>query len=175
MKRNQFTQARRGRFLAALEASGNVSVAARAAGIGRATAYRWRGRDVTFAADWDEAEAVAADALEREAWHRAVEGVPEPVVSAGRLVMVERADGSMAPLTIRRYSDALLITLLRARRPEKFRERAAVQITGKGDGPIEVSDVRERIASELARIAAAGTPGGASGTLAAMSPERQPG
>ena len=38
-----------------------------------------------FAKEWEEAEEIAADRLEAEAWRRGVEGVPEPLVSAGKL------------------------------------------------------------------------------------------
>jgi hypothetical protein len=45
-----------------------------------------------------------ADALEAEAWRRAVDGVPEPLVSGGKVVRND--DGQ--PLAIRRYSDSLI-------------------------------------------------------------------
>ena len=50
----------------------------------------------------------AADALEREAWRRGAEGVSRPVYQQGREVGV-----------IQEYSDALLIHMLKAHRPEK--------------------------------------------------------
>ena len=40
---------------------------------------------------------------------------------------------------VKRYSDMLLIKLLTAYRPEKFKERSAVETTGKDGGPIEVA------------------------------------
>jgi hypothetical protein len=97
--------------------------AAGVAGITRARAYQVRKKDLDFAAAWDESEERAADALEAEAWRRAVAGVPEPLVSAGRVMRDE--DGQ--PLAIRRYSDNLLLALLKARRPEKFKDRAVVE------------------------------------------------
>jgi hypothetical protein len=69
-----------------------------------------------------------------EAWRRGVEGLSEPLVSAGKLVRDE--DGH--PMTIQRYSDVLLTLLLRAHRPEKFRERTSVEI-----------DVSDRLADRL--------------------------
>jgi hypothetical protein len=85
--------------------------------------YELRKHDSGFESAWDEAEEQAADALEAEAWRRAVEGVPEPLVSAGRVVR----DDDGQPLAIRRYSDNLLLALLKARRPEKFKDRAVVE------------------------------------------------
>jgi hypothetical protein len=117
---------RKRRFLEALAECGNVSVAAKAAGISRPTVYQLRQADDGFAQGWADAEERAADRLEAEAWRRAVEGIPEPLVSAGRLV---RGDDGQ-PMVIQRYSDQLLITLLRAHRPERFRDRTSHEHTG---------------------------------------------
>ena len=123
MKALKFTKDRREAFLRALADCGIVSVAASIAGITRARAYQVRRQDPGFASAWEEAEEQAADALEAEAWRRAVDGVPEPLVSAGRVVR----DDDGQPLAIRRYSDNLLLALLKARRPEKFKDRAVVE------------------------------------------------
>jgi hypothetical protein len=85
--------------------------------------YELRKRNPAFAKAWDEAEERAADALEAEAWRRAVVGVQEPIVSSGKVVR----DDDGQPLAIRRYSDALMLALLKARRPEKFKDRAVVE------------------------------------------------
>jgi len=72
--------------LQALADSGTVTTAARVARAGRSRLYDLRKADTAFAAAWDEAEGIAADRLEDEARRRAVEGVPEPLVSAGKVV-----------------------------------------------------------------------------------------
>ncbi len=123
MKALKFTKERREGFLRALTETGIVSAAAGIAGITRARAYQVRQQDPVFAAAWDDAEERAADALESEAWRRAVVGVPEPLVSAGKVVR----DDDGQPLATRRYSDNLLIALLKARRPEKFKDRQVVE------------------------------------------------
>jgi hypothetical protein len=69
--------------------------------------YELRKRDAAFGTGWEEAEERAADALETEAWRRAAYGVPDPLVSAGKLVRCN--DG--VPLMIRRYSDTLMIAM----------------------------------------------------------------
>ena len=112
-------------FLAQLAATGNVSIAAEKADIDRTHTYNWRYKHEDFAAQWDEAMQVAVDALEAEARRRAVEGVDEPVYYKGQLVD-----------TIKKYSDTLLITLLKAHRPEKFRER--FEHTGADGGPLRI-------------------------------------
>jgi hypothetical protein len=98
-------------FTRSLAETGSVTAACRAAGISRVTAYGWRKRDPTFRNGWDAALAMGADALEDEARRRAM-GWDEPVFHDGRQVG-----------TVRRYSDTLLIFLLKGLKPEKYRER----------------------------------------------------
>jgi hypothetical protein len=114
-----------GDFIEALCRYGVVQYACDAVGIHRSTAYELRKDDEAFQRAWDEACQVAADALEQEAWRRAVEGVDEPVFQGGERV------GS-----VRRYSDTLLMFLLRARRPETFRETHRHEVGGVGDAAI---------------------------------------
>lgn len=81
------------RFLDALRMTGIVTVAAKTAGIHRDTAYFERSQDPLFAKDWQEALDRGVDMLEDVAKQRAYDG-----------------------------SDLLLIFLLKAHRPEKYRE-----------------------------------------------------
>jgi hypothetical protein len=123
MKRVKLTRERQERFLKALAETGIVSVAVEIAGTSRTRVYELRKRNPAFAKAWEEAEERAADALEAEAWRRAVVGVQEPLVSSGKVVR----DDDGQPLAIRRYSDALMIALLKARRPDRFKDRAVVE------------------------------------------------
>lgn len=50
-----------GKFLSALRQGKSIAGAARAAGIGRRTAYDWRERDSALASAWDEAWEVGTD------------------------------------------------------------------------------------------------------------------
>jgi hypothetical protein len=119
MNRLKRTRDRQERFLTVLADTGNVTAAVAAAGTSRTRVYELRKTDIAFAAAWDEAEEIATDRLEDEARRRAIEGVAEPLVSAGKLV---RGDDGQ-PLTVRRYSDNLLLALLKARRLPR-RERS---------------------------------------------------
>lgn len=119
------TLKKREAFLTALRAHGNVSEACAAALIGRQSAYEWRRDDPEFAAAWNEALDEAADTMEREAWRRAVEGTEKPVFGS-----MGRGLGSGEVGRIREYSDTLLIFMLKAARPEKFRERTETRHTG---------------------------------------------
>jgi uncharacterized protein YdbL (DUF1318 family) len=111
-------------FLKELRRRGNVSDAARKAGVGRKTVYEWREAEPDFAAAWDEAIEAAMDAMESEAWRRAVEGTRKPLI--GRVGKDQ--DGVIT--YVREYSDSLMQTLLKAHRPEKYRERSEVRHTG---------------------------------------------
>ena len=62
------------RFIETLEAQGTVSHAAKAAGVSRWTAYRWRQDDPEFADQWDEAHENAVDAVENVIYQRALGG-----------------------------------------------------------------------------------------------------
>ncbi len=99
-------------FLAAFAELGNVKEAAKLAGVSRMTAWRHKTSDPEFAKKFADAEQEAADLLEKEAWRRATEGTDEPVFYKGDQCG-----------TIKRYSDNLLMFLLRGVRPEKYRER----------------------------------------------------
>jgi hypothetical protein len=123
MRRLRLTRERQERFLKALAETGIVSAAVEIAGTSRTRVYELRKRNPGFAAGWEDAEERAADALEAEAWRRAVDGVQEPLVSGGKLVR----DDDGQPIAIRRYSDALMIALLKARRPGRFKDRAVVE------------------------------------------------
>ena len=113
-------------FLAALQESGNVRLACAAAQVGRTTVYQRRADDVAFAAAWESALEEAADLLEAEARRRAHDGWEEPVFGSQGA-----GQGSGQIGTVRKYSDTLLIFLLKGARPEKYRERSDVKVSGE--------------------------------------------
>ena len=106
-------------FLAVLAESGNVTEACRQAKLDRSGVYKLKDRDEVFAEAWEHAEEEAGDSLEAEAWRRA-KGWEENVYK----------DGELAGTTLR-YSDTLLIFLLKGNKPDKFKDRAEVQHKGK--------------------------------------------
>ena len=112
-------------FLRHYARTGNVTEAARAAGVSRNLHYYWLEHLPGYREAAAQAEQMAADALEREAWRRAVEGWDEPVYQKGQLVG-----------TVRRYSDVLMTLLLRGLRPERYRER--VDIGSEPGRPVQV-------------------------------------
>lgn len=112
----------RARFIAHLAQSANVTASAEIAGFARSTAYDLRASDDEFASEWDDALEQATDSLEAEARRRAMYGVKEPVVNKDGLVF----DENDQPLYVQRYSDTLMIALLKAHRAPKFNPPTAV-------------------------------------------------
>ncbi|MDD5338467.1 MAG: hypothetical protein PHG35_03525 [Dehalococcoidales bacterium] len=111
-------------FLSAFSQSGHLGNSAKKASIERTTVYLWR-NDANFDLLFDAARKQAVTVLEDEAHRRAYTGVDEPVYYKGQVCGV-----------VRKYSDTLLIVLLKANDPEKYRERA--EITGANGGPVAV-------------------------------------
>ena len=87
------------RFIEVFAATGNVRLAASAAGVSRDAPYKKAQRDETFAAAWLQAREDAIDMLEAEARRRAMTS-----------------------------SDTLLMFLLKSERPDKYRERVDVRL-----------------------------------------------
>lgn len=126
-------------FLAAFKLTASITKAAAAAKCERGLHYRWLADDAEYAAKFEAAKEEAAQSLEDEAVRRAYEGVLEPLVYQGEFTYERDAKGRRKvkkPLGIRKYSDALLIFLLKGLRPEKYRESFKAEISGPGGGPI---------------------------------------
>lgn len=119
-------------FLGAFEYAGMVSEACRMVGISRSTAYLERQRNEEFAVAWADVDEKVVDKLEAEAFRRAHDGVDKPLVSAGQLVT-----------TAKEYSDGLLMFLLKAKRPERYRERVDVKHGG---------EIRQAVRVDLSKL-----------------------
>jgi len=139
--KKKLTQAdKKAAFLKIFPEMGTIELAAKQSGISRKTVYNWLASDKNFKKRFDKVRPVAKEVyvgtLEQEAHRRAVEGVLEPVFYQGELVD-----------HVRKFSDVLLIVLLKANAPEKYRERVeqSVDLTTKGEaikndnGHIELS------------------------------------
>ena len=138
----------RGVFIERLKATGNITLAARGAGVTRQNAYQTRSRNKTFRRLWEEALDEAVDLLDGEARRRAT-GIKRDVWYAGEKVGTETV-----------YSDKLLMFLLRAHRPRVYRDNVAVEHPGgmevTGDRKVTFEFVRpaEQQARTLAELAA---------------------
>lgn len=119
-------------FLLVLGTRANVSEAAAAAGITRQRAYQLRQSTPAFAADWDAALEAACDQLEQEAWRRALEGGRQykfNLKTGAPLLFPAGSPQAGQPYYETVYSDALLTLLLKAHRPDKYKERSSVDVT----------------------------------------------
>lgn len=99
-------------FFEQLAKTCNITASAAAIGVSRQHVHHLRRTRKDFAKSWDDAIQQATDALEAAARGRAMDGYQRPVYQRGELVGYEPC-----------YSDALMITLLKAHRPEKFRDK----------------------------------------------------
>ena len=122
MPASRIGKGRQQRFLAALSATGNELAAASKAGVDRAQLLELREDDQEFGAQWEKARKTFAEGLEQTAYRRAIQGIPEPLVSDGKCVR----DDEGHPLLTPRFSDSLLLALLKVEHPEKFSEYAAI-------------------------------------------------
>ena len=107
--RSNRTPKNRETLVAALREGLSVGGSCVVAGISRRSYYDWRAEDPEFAAECDEAMDAGTDFLEDVARQRATES-----------------------------SDTLLIFLLKARRPEKYRETHKHELSGRIDSALTV-------------------------------------
>lgn len=119
--RGMITDRRKKIFIQTLAQTGIVGRAATAAGWPRGHVYTVRKEDPEFAKLWDQAVEFATDTLEEAARTRAVDGVSKPVFQQKELVGY-----------VTEYSDTLLVQLLKAKRPNEFRENSTVDLGVKG-------------------------------------------
>lgn len=128
---------RKALFLAQLRREPNITKAAYAAGYSRQRAYQLRNEDPDFAEQWQEALEESVDLCESEMHRRAYRGTLKPVFYLGEKVGA-----------IREYSDTLAIFLMKAHRPEKYREVVRNEHTGKDGDAIDIRHVNYRTGLE---------------------------
>jgi hypothetical protein len=105
--------------LNAYEQYANVTRACKAVKVPRRTFYAWM-KDKAFEVQFEASSKVALGVLEDEATRRAVEGTIKPILYKGKIVA-----------KVREYSDVLTIVLLKARAPEKYKDRIANEHSGE--------------------------------------------
>ena len=130
--------AKRNRFIKVLRDTGNVSRAAKAAGIPSSSAYRQRARIIKFREQWDDALNEALDNIEEVLLDRAVNGVERQHFHGGEVTG-----------TYRTYSDSLAMFILRGRRPEIYGTAPAQRIEEDDDSEAVVVRQLDRIAARV--------------------------
>lgn len=128
------------RFFKNMADLGNIRLACEASGIHRSTVHAYNRGEFpegfdgdAWTARFEAAREDAADRLEAEAFRRAHDGWAKKVYK-------KPGDDSGGVVEEWAYSDALMVLLLKANRPEKFKDRAATELTGKDGGPIQTEN-----------------------------------
>lgn len=115
------TPQKRAAFLEAVAATGgNITRACKVSKLSKRAVYDWRNAEEKFKDEWEAALELGLDSLEDEARRRAHDGVSKPVFHQGKKCGV-----------IQEYSDTLLIFMLKAGRPDKYRERVDMKHSGR--------------------------------------------
>jgi hypothetical protein len=121
-------------FLAAYAETGNISRAALAARVDRTLHYLWLDGDEAYRTRFSDAQERAIELLEEEARRRAFHGLRRLKFHQGKAITDPQTG---EPYTELEYSDTLLIFLLKALRPNTYRERLEV----KHDGEVHIKRI----------------------------------
>lgn len=113
-------------------------MAARVAGVDHRTPAKRAEVDPDFAEQAKQAEEAALDLIESAAFKSAVYGDIEPVFQSGVKV------GEKV-----KYSDRMRELLLKAGRPEKYRERLSVDSTTRSSVPLLTAEDRQQMVINL--------------------------
>lgn len=127
-------------FLDHIAVGQSVRAAAAAIGVKPRLLYSWRKLDDGFSAAWSAAEEAGTDIIEEEAFRRAVTGVEKPVYRGGEIV------GHVAD-----YSDAMLMFLLKSRRPERYGV-SAKGASGKTIEDLNLEGARDALISKFGAV-----------------------
>jgi hypothetical protein len=130
------------RFFAKLAERGNITDACQASGVGRTTVYEHialaeKVKDPTpealaWNARYKEAKEISMDRLESEAFRRAHDGYVK------RSYVIKDDNGTSEKVVEEyAYSDTLMVLLLKAHRPDKYKERTSQELSGPNGGPVQ--------------------------------------
>lgn len=102
------------KLLAKLATGASISASAKAAGVHRQTYYDWRKSDEEFSELADQAIEMGTDSLEDSALRQARQG-----------------------------NTTLMVLLLKSRRPDKYKDRSALEHSGPNGSAIVVTTIRD--------------------------------
>lgn len=153
-------------FLHHLREMPNITRAARLICASRAAVYDIKTRNPEFSTAWDEAIEEGIDNAEAMVHYRAFQGLDKVLTHRGQITyqldyaainpeteqpylphlapLLRDGSGQLVPVTVKEYSDQLAIFLLKAHRPDKYRERSDVNITGQIDIANAIHAARKR-------------------------------
>lgn len=147
--------AKRKAFLAAFEKVGNITAAARMVQMERTNHNAWL-QDPEYRRQFEEAKESAADLLVEEARKRAVDGIDELVIYQGEIQYTFNCEGETIPVTVKKYSDPLLMFLIRGARPETYRDTWKGEIKHSGTvASVDLSKLTDVQLEQLRAISSA--------------------
>lgn len=111
---------------------------------------KWRAEDKEFDLACADASEAYMDGTEKEAIRRARYGVLEPVISQGRVVM--DPEDPTKPLMQRKFSDSLMMFILKGRRREVYGDQSKVT----ADVTLDTTGAKDALARKLGAAVAAG-------------------
>lgn len=131
-------------FLAAYSQSCSLTGAARAAGVDQCRHYKWLKSDL-YRSAFEDAKQQAIAILEDEAVRRAHEGMRRyKFTKDGTPILFPPGHAEEGkPYYEHAYSDPLLILLLKANCPDKYRENIRQELVGGNGGPVQLQIVEE--------------------------------
>ncbi len=137
------TEEAKARLLEARRATDYLTEACKIAGVGVRTVYDWKERDEAFVEAYEaakqQADAVHLEELRKEVKRRGLHGVEEPVIYGGKPRMVkDPVTGKMVPLTVRRFSDNLLMFEVKRRDPAYRDNFPAIDIHASGPSSVKI-------------------------------------
>lgn len=137
------------KFLKALCDIPNVTRACQKAKVVRMTAYQLRKDNESFAKAWDDCIDAGIDNLEAAAMERARFGTPRAVWMKDENGVPKKVD------TVTDYPESLVQFLLKAHRPDRYREKpaavdlsAALTVPGKGGEPEQRAEFTVHVSAE---------------------------
>lgn len=141
----EIQHAKKRAFLTAYSHTASTVRAAEAAKCDRSSHHDWLKSDATYAAAFELAKVLSVECLEAEAARRAREGFDEGVWHQGVQVGTQR-----------RYSDTLLIFLLKGAAPHKYRDNVRTELSGPEGKAIQVDSTlgaADAVLAALDRVA----------------------
>lgn len=120
-----------------IELCGRQRAASDAAGVSKFAHYNWLKENETYKKAFELIKPYAQEHLLEIATGRAAQGWDEPVFQGMELVGVKR-----------KFSDTLMLALLKAHYPDKFKERSAVEVGNKDGAPFKLDPGRETLSDQ---------------------------
>lgn len=120
-----------------IQTCGHLTRAAQAARINRVTHYSWLNHAENkedYRIAWERVQPIAAQMVLDQAVERAAHGVEEPVFYKGEVVGF-----------VKKYSDNVLITLLKGLIPDKFKDRVEQTVGNKPGEAFKLDPGREAL------------------------------